>query len=251
MKFGRTLPLFLCSIASAGLLASTFAGCSKSPTGTPGNTLAPNRLSVNMRVNSAINNSYLYAFAFDDDDVSADGPIAIVGTAAVPNNGIVAGSFTVLVVYEAGTYTVYRRTELGSGSETLDRCTRAFVTTPSPAFGNTISFTLDLDALTDSGKRLFRADANRLDTNFVTINERRRVVGSVPRIAFDALGANSASSYGTFQIRGASSYNYTNASSGVNEPANDVYNEDTTIPSVIDTNALDITDFSISVQRSS
>lgn len=245
MKFGRSPSLLL----ATALCCTVFSGCSKSPSGTPGNALAPNRLTVQMRLQSPVNNSYLYAFAFDDDDVSADGPTAIVGAAAVPNNGIVAGSFTVLVVYEAGTYTVYRRTDLGGGAETLDRASRAFVTTPSPVFGDTIQFTLDLDAVTDSGVRLFRADARKLDVNFVTTNERRRVVGVSPRIAYDALGANSASSYGTFEILGASSYNYTNASTGVNEPTNDVYNEDTT--GTIDPKALDITDFSISILRSS
>jgi hypothetical protein len=238
MKYGRILPLFLCA-AFAG-------GCSKSPTGTPGNALAPNRLQITMRLQQPVNNLYKYAFAFDDDDVSADGPQAIVGTAAVPNNGIVAGSFTVLVVYENGQYSVFRRTDLGNGNETLERASRAFVTQPQPVFGDTISFTLDLDATTDAGNRLFRADARRLDVNFVNTNERRRVDNTAPRTAFDAFGARAASAYGTFQILGASRYDYSNADS-VREPTNDVQTDDTT--GAINLAQLDITDFSISVLR--
>lgn len=240
MKYGRILPLFL--------LAAVSVGCSKSPSGSAGNSLAPNRLQITMRLQQPVNNAYKYAFAFDDDDISADGPQAIVGTAAVPNNGLVAGSFTVLVVYENGQYSVFRRTELNNGNETLDRASRAFVTQPQPVFGDTFNFTLDLDAVTDSGARLFRADARRLDVNFVTANERRRVDNTAPRVAFDAFGARSASAYGTFQILGASRYDYSNADT-VREPTNDVQTDDTSGSILLP--PLDITDFSISVLRNS
>jgi hypothetical protein len=240
MKYRRFLPWFF--------LAAVSVGCSKSPSGTAGNPLAPNRLQITMRLQQPVNNAYKYAFAFDDDDISADGPQAIVGTAAVPNNGLVAGSFTVLVIYENGQYSVFRRTELGNGNETLDRASRAFVTPPQPVFGDTFNFTLDLDAVTDSGVRLFRADARRLDVNFVTANERRRVDNTAPRIAFDAFGGRSASAYGTFQILGASRYEYRNADT-VREPTNDVQTDDTSGNILLP--PLDITDFSISVLRNS
>lgn len=242
MKFGRFYPLSL--LATIAILAG---GCSKSPSGTPGNTLAPNRLQITMRLQQPVNNAYKYAFAFDDDDISSDGPQAIVGTSSVPNNGLVAGSFTVLVVYENGQYSVFRRTELTGGNETLERASRAFVTQPSPVFGDTISFTLDLDALTDSGARLFRADARRLDVNFVTASERRRVDNTALRIAFDAFGPRSASAYNTFQILGASRYDYSSDDILPREPTNDVQNDDTT--DAINQAALDITNFTISVQR--
>lgn len=200
-----------------------------------------------MQLQQPVNNAYLYAFAFDDDDQAADGPQAIIGTSQVPNNGIVAGSFTVLVEYQNGQYIVYRRTEGANGTEILERASSAFVTQPTPVVGNTFRFTLDLDATTDSGVRLFRADANRLDVNFVTTNERRRANNQAPRTAFDAFGPRAASAYGTFRILGASRYEYSNANT-VGEPTNDVQNDDTT--NNVNLAQLDITDFSILVERS-
>ena len=219
------------------------SGCAKSPSGGPTAPTAPNRLTINLQTQQPINNSYLYAFAFDDDDVSGDGPVAIVSTTTLAN-GVVGGSFTVLVTYQGGQYNVYRRTDLGNGAEQLDRASSAFVTPPSPANGSTLSFTLDLDAVTDTGVRLFNAGTQRLDVNFVTTNEIRRDPNDLRRKAFDAFGSRLASFYSTFDIRGTRTY--TNSGT-VQEPANDVQTDDTN--NTINLAQLDITNFTITVQR--
>jgi len=243
MKLFKYAPLFF----AVPLLGS----CSKSPSG--GATVqAPNRLSVVFRTpaNGPINNSgYIYSFAFDDDDNSSDGPVAIVGPTTVPN-GVVAGSFTVLVEYQGGQYNVYRRTALANGTETLDPAPGAFVTQPSPASGNTLNFTLNLDATTSSGARLFRAGAQRLDINFVTANERRRDPNDNLRKAVDTFGdgrlsLSSGGAYVTLDIRSTRTYNDTSI---VGEPSGDVRTDDTS--GTINLPSLDITDFAISVLRS-
>jgi len=235
-KYARISTLFL----AAPLLAS----CASGPSG--GATVqAPNRLSVVMTTRAPINNNgAVYSFAFDDDDNSSDGPVAIVTSTTVPN-GVVAGSFTVLVQYEGGQYTVFRRTEGAGGTETLDRASRAFVTQPQPAAGSTLAFTLDLDATTDSGARLFRAGVQRLDINFVTANERRRDPNDNLRKAFDAFGNRSAGAFATFDVR--SSRTYRDADT-VQEPTGDVQTDDTS--NAINLQALDISDFTITILRS-
>lgn len=219
------------------------SGCAKGPDGGPTTPTAPNRLTITLQTQQPINNSYLYAFAFDDDDVSGDGPVAIVSTTSLAN-GVVGGSFSVLVLYQGGQYNVYRRTDLGNGAEQLDRASGAFVTPPGPASGSTLTFTLNLDAVTDSGVRLFRVGTQRLDVNFVTTNEIRRDPNDLRRKAFDAFGSRLASFYSTFDIRG--SRTYTNAQT-VQEPANDVQTDDTN--NTINLAQLDITNFTITVQR--
>jgi len=229
----------------APLLLLFLAGCAKSPSGGPVTPTAPNRLIVNLQTQAPVNNAYIYAFAFDDDDDSADGPAAIISSTALPN-GVVGGSFTALVIYQAGQYTVYRRTDLGNGNERLDRVANAFVVPPAPASGNLLSFTLNLDATDDSGARLFRAGVQRLDVNFVTTNEIRRDPNDLRRKAYDAFGPRLASFYATLDIRG--NRVYTNAAAaGVTEPGNDVQTDDTN--NTINLSQLDITDFSLSVER--
>lgn len=198
-----------------------------------------------MTTTAAINDAYIYSFAFDDDGNSATGPAAVVSSTSL-TNGVVGGQFTVLVTYQAGQFTVFRRTDLGNGNERLDRASNPFVTPPSPPGGSrTLTFTLDLDALTDSGARLFSAALQQLDVNFVTTNEIRRDPNDARRKAFDAFGPRLANFFITIDIRGTQTY--TDAST-VQEPANDVETDDTN--NTINLNQLDIADFTIRVQRS-
>lgn len=234
---------FIVPVLALVLGSALMSGCSSGPSGAPSG-FAANRLTVTMQLQAPVNNAYIYSFAFDDDDNAADGPQAIVASTTLPN-GVVAGSFTVLVQYEGGQWIAYRRTELAGGGETLERSTQAFSPQPSPTTGNTLTFTLNLDALTDSGTRLFGAGTQRLDLNFVTANERRRDPADNTRKAFDAFGPGSASSYATLDIR--STRTYSNSSSSIGEPTNDVSDFATT---GVDLRQLDIVDFSIDVVRS-
>jgi hypothetical protein len=220
-------------------------GCAKSPSGGPSTPTAPDRLAVSMTLQQNVNPRYYYSFAFDDDNNSNDGPAAIVGTTPLAN-GVVGGSFTVLVQYRGGQFTVYRRTLLAAGTESLDRAVNPFVTAPVPATGNTISFVLDLNATTVSGARLFNANATSLDTNFVTTDDRRLNPTDNRPKNFDALAPQPfiSNQYTTFRIGG--NQTFTNRSD-VGEPSGDVKAQDTT--GQVNLNQLDIIDFQITVQR--
>jgi hypothetical protein len=241
--------------AACGLLLS---GCARGPDdngGGPVTPQAPNRMTVRMQLQQPVNNAYYYAFAFDDDDNTADGPTTITGSTVLPN-GVVGGSYGVLVLYNSGQYTVYRRVAAGN-SETLERVPNAFVTQPSTVTGQTFQFTLNLDAVAPSGNRLFRSPVtngipNRLDVNFITTNELRRDPNDTRLKAFDAF-YNSQSGFGgrypTIDIRSTRSYASSSEILGGSEPTNDVYNPLTSTQ--IDSPRLDMVDFSIAVQRGS
>ena len=111
-----------------GLLGACFAGCAKGPAGgvTP---IAANRLTVNLTLQQAINPLFFYDFAFDDNGNPADGPVAIIGTTQT-TNGVVGGSFTVLVQYRGGQFIAFKRTDLGNGQEQLERASNAFIGVP-------------------------------------------------------------------------------------------------------------------------
>ncbi|HVF09552.1 MAG TPA: hypothetical protein VNA16_02050 [Abditibacteriaceae bacterium] len=239
----RFSSLFSLTLVAAGVLLAS--GCAKGPAGGPV-VPAPNRLTVTLTTQDVINNSgYIYAFAFDDDDDSSDGPGALVTSTVLPN-GVVGGSFTVLVLYQGGTFQAFRRTVLVNGSEALERSTNAFVPFPSPATGRTISFTLNLDATTaNTGTRLFRTDAQRLDINFVTTNERRLDPNNNLLKTYDAFGARLPNFWITRDIRGTITYTNNGTESLT---TNDVVT-DAPIGSV-NLNQLNIVDFTIGVERS-
>lgn len=231
------------------------AGCAKGPAdGGPSTPQAVNRMTVSMRLQQPINRAYFYDFAFDDDGDETDGPAALIGSSSL-TNGVVGGSFTVLVECLGGSrFNVYRRTQSGAG-EDLQLVPNAFVVQPSVQSGTTITFTLNLDATyTDrasgSEMRLFRSSSggfpNALDINFVTSNEQRRDPNNNLPKTFDAFFFRGASRYLT--LRNLASDNITNAST-VAEPANDVTTIDTS--DRVERERLDIVDFNINIRRSS
>lgn len=221
-----------------------FTGCARGPSGGPSPVNAPNRMTVTLTLQQPVNDLFYYSFAFDDDNNTATGPAAIIGPTNL-QNGVVGGAFTVLVQYHAGQFLVWRRTDLGNSQERLDLAPNAFVTAPPRPSGNTITFTLDLDAMTESNVRLFTANTQRLDTNFVTTSEVRRDTNDLRRKPFDAFGPGLANFYNTFNIQGTQTY--TKADLNIGEPNNDVPN-DSSLPD--DQLArLDITDFTLQIQR--
>ena len=225
------------------------SGCSKSPAGAPTTPQANNRLAVTVVFKKAINPLYLYSFAFDDDDQPADGPVTLVGPNTAPN-GAVGGSFTVLVQLRSGRFTVFRRTGTGR-NEQLQQVPNAFVVAPTTT-GRTLSFTLNLDATLPDGTRLFRSPQtngipNSLDINFITIDRPRIDPNDLRLPAYDSLYADPRGAR-FFELDIRTPRNETNSSLRINEPANDVVNLDTS--GRIDSDQLDIVDFSIRVERS-
>jgi hypothetical protein len=227
-------------------------GCAKTPAGGP--TLpATNRLTVNMSLQQALSPTFFYNFAFDDDGDAGDGPAAIIGTTTLAN-GVVGGSFSVLVQCRGNNFLVFRRRDLGNGQETLERASNAFVTNPV-ASGNTITFTLDLDATIDNAAtpptaadRLFAVGVTELNVNFVTTSEVIRDPNNLILKPYDALSEvpRAPDIYETFNI--STTRTFRNADR-VREPANDVsdpLNRLTTQQLA----SLDITDFTIDVRRS-
>lgn len=240
MKSLRTIPQIAVLLACPMLVGS----CAKGPSGGPTLINARNRLGVTLNLQQPVNNTFYYDFAFDDDDVTSTGPAAIIGPTTLLN-GVVGNSFTVLVQYHAGQFLVWRRTDLGNGQEKLDIASNPFVVPPQPAFGSTIEFTLDLDATTDSGVRLFAANVQRLDTNFVTTSEIRRDPNDLRRKPFDAFGPNLANFFTSFDIRSTQVYNSGNLT--FTEPSGDVQN-DASIPDN-QVSSVDIASFALAVQR--
>ena len=233
---------------------STFFGCAKTPAGgatTPG---GKNRLTVSMTLQQPITPTFYYDFAFDDNGNAGDGPAAIIGTTTLAN-GVVGGSFRVLVQYRGGQFLVFRRIATGTGSETLERASNAFIGVPT-AGGTTINFTLDLDATVDNSAtpptdadRLFAAGATQLDLNFVTTSALIRDPNNLSLKPFDALGEvpGAPDLYQTFNI--ASTRTFTNANF-TREPTGDTNPGNTNITTQ-QLASLDITDFTIDVRRSS
>ncbi len=244
--------LQLSSMLSLGL-ALGLAGCAKGPAGGPTTPQAVNRMTVSMTLQQPVNPRYFYDFAFDDNGNESDGPVALIGSSSL-TNGVVGGSFGVLVECLGGSrFNVYRRTRVGNG-EDLQLVPNAFVTQPALTTGTTLSFTLNLDATytdraTGQQMRLFRSPGGgfptALDINFVTSDEQRRDPNNNLPKTFDAFFFRGSSRYLT--IRNLGTQSITNADT-VQEPANDVTTSDTT--GRVNTAQLDITDFHIDIVRS-
>ncbi len=240
------LPLLLVSATLLGL-----SGCARGPSGGAPIPQARNRLTVTATYQQPINNLYHYAFAFDDDDQPGDGPVAIVAATTFAN-GIVGGSFRVIVIYNGGRFLVFRRTDQGNGTERLEPASRVFVVPPATPFtGNTISFTLDLDATIDTAgtpteaDRLFRAGAQELNVNFVSTDRIERPMTTERPKAYDAFFPGAASQHYTIPINATQTF--TNQQT-VQEPTDDV---------VIGLNPinfndapLDLSNFTIRIERS-
>lgn len=236
------------------LVPALFSGCAKSPAGGPVVPGGKNRLTVNVTLQQPISPTFYYDFAFDDDGDAGDGPAAIIGTTTL-TNGVVGGSFKVLVQYRGGQFLVFRRTDNGGGAETLERASNAFIGVPT-ASGTTINFTLDLDATVDgaanpptAADRLFAPGVTQLDVNFVTTSEIIRDPNNLLLKPFDALGElpGAANLYETFNI--TTTRTFRNADT-VREPTGDA-NPGNSAIGAQQLATLDITDFTLDVRRSS
>ena len=189
---------------ASGLFLSS--GCAKSPVGVT--TRASNRFATTLQLVGTLNPNYYYGVAFDDAGGDGDGPQAILGNTPV-QNGIVSGTFRLLVLYYANRFQVFYRSDPTdfrtereiSGSNGL------FVFTPR-ATQNGLNFTIDLDArLPDNTTFIFPRAANgtsllsdRFDLNAITTNTILRDAQDNRIKPVDALGASQVATPVEIQI---------------------------------------------------
>jgi len=135
----RLLPLCACLLPLA-------SGCAKSPLGGP-TVRASNRFQTVVSFAGTPNPNYYYAVAFDDTGNSNTGPVAIDGVTPIPN-GVVGGSFRLLVLYHQNQFRVfYRSTPIDQTTEREIPSTNLFDTGLSPQFSPTgLNVTINLDA---------------------------------------------------------------------------------------------------------
>lgn len=141
----RLLPFALC-------LLPLLTGCAKSPVGVTG-PLAINRFQTTLSLAGTLNPNYYYAIAFDDAGGDGVGPVAVDGNTPILN-GVMGGTFRLLVLYHQNTFRVfYRSTPNGAATESeISGLTNLFNTGRSPiATQNGIDLTINLDAQFISG----------------------------------------------------------------------------------------------------
>lgn len=132
-------------------LASCFLpllnGCAKSPTN--GVTIQNiNRFQTTLSLAGTLNPDYYYGVAFDDSGTSSGGPVAIDGNTPVLN-GVMGGTFRLLVLYHGNTFRVfYRATPADAATEReITGSTNLFNTGQVPrATQNGLDFSINLDA---------------------------------------------------------------------------------------------------------
>lgn len=136
------LPLACC-------LLPLLTGCAKSPTGLTTN-LAINRFQtvVSLAGTGKLNPNYYYAIAYDDTGTNSTGPVAVNGYTPI-RNGVMGGTFRLLVLYHQNNFRVfYRPTPNSAASEQeLLGATNLFNTGQAPRATDTgIDVTINLDA---------------------------------------------------------------------------------------------------------
>jgi hypothetical protein len=136
----------------ASCLLPLLNGCAKSPSGGP-TVRATNRFQTTLTLAGTLNPAYYYAIAFDDTGDSSRGPVAIDGNTPILN-GVMGGSFRLLVLYHQNAFRVfYRPTPNSAGSEEeILGATNLFNTGQVPhVTTNGIDVTINLDAQFTSG----------------------------------------------------------------------------------------------------
>ncbi len=186
-------PLFFAPLAAA-LVSLTLGGCAKSPAGGPTIRTA-NRFETTLSLVGTLNPNYYYGVAFDDTGAGV-GPAALLGNTPI-QNGVVGGTFRLLILYHLGNFQVfYRSTPSDAATEReISGSNGLFVFTPR-ATTNGLDFTVDLDAqLPGSTTYIFPRNAagtaigtDRFDLNAVTTNTINRDPADNRVKPVDALG---------------------------------------------------------------
>lgn len=168
----RLLPLCACFLPLIG-------GCAKSPLGGP-TVRASNRFQTVVSFAGAPNTNYYYAVAFDDTGNSNTGPVAIDGNTPILN-GVVGGSFRLLVLYHQNQFQVFYR------STPSDTTTEREITGATNLFDTGL-----VPQLNTTGQNLnvaINLDARLPDNSFIF----QRAIGSTtspPSIAANSLNIN-------------------------------------------------------------
>lgn len=140
-------------------------GCAKSPVGAT--NLAINRFQTTLSLAGTLNPNYYYAIGFDDAGGDGAGPVAVDGTTPI-RNGVMGGTFRVLVLYHQNTFRVFYRSTPNSAATESDvtGVTNLFNTGLAPhvtqngsGVANGLDVTINLDAQftggTNNGSYLF------------------------------------------------------------------------------------------------
>ena len=199
------LPLAFCFLPLSG-------GCAKSPVGLT--TRASNRFATTLSLAGTLNPNYYYGVAFDDTGIDGVGPVAIVGNTPI-QNGVVGGSFRLLVLYHLNRFQVfYRSTPSDTRTEReISGSSGLFVFTPR-ATTTGLEFTIDLDArlpapdnstfIFPRGTTATSLATNRFNINAVATNTIIRGGTNEANLIkpVDALGAQQVATPYSVQIGG-------------------------------------------------
>lgn len=248
------------------------AGCAKAPGGSNGDIspVSGPQLFITMTVKGAINPNYYYYVLFNINDTpgpngtSVTGPVPVV--APPYGNGFAAGAFTHYVEY-GGNNASPGGTGFGYYAISSDLLTPSYqgstgVLIQSSATTSTLSFQIPLAQLVPVGSSLTVDNINQLEVNFVNTNTPNVIGDSLatPKF-FDSL--NLPSSTGSFvdiNVRSAGGtvqQGLYNDATTNNEGPLDVAQSGNGMPTTVtgtvsgvDTDALDIIDWSIRLNPS-
>jgi len=149
--------IWWCIVGSLALPILILTGCARGPAG---GAAVANRFIIRFNTLGPIRDDLFYFVAFDDNNVSADGPLPVVS--APFGNGWGAGSFTTFVRYHQGIYQVFRHTVNPDTTVTDTLIDQPLLS--KPAQGGQLEFTLDMD-------RTFAVGATSLDVNIFATDQ--------------------------------------------------------------------------------
>ncbi len=248
------LPVALCLLPS-------LTGCAKSPVGVT--TLAINRFQTTLSLAGKLNPDYYYAIAYDDAGGDGVGPVAVDGNTPILN-GVMGGTFRLLVLYHQNTFRVfYRPTSNSAASEReISGTTNLFNTGLVPrATSNGLDVTINLDAQLADGSFIFprlsgsqtsppALQSTSFDINVAATNVVLRGGSSNNLIKpVDALGAQTLSTPVEIQIPSTRTTSVSDATADENLGVDSTYS-DSNSPNFVPFPSIDVTNLQIGINRS-
>lgn len=245
----------------ASCLLPLLNGCAKSPSG---GVTAPaiNRFQTTLSLAGTLNRDYYYGVAFDDAGGDGTGPVAVDGNTPILN-GVMGGTFRLLVLYHQNTFRVFYRstTNDASSEREITGSTNLFNTGQVPrATQNGLDFTINLDAqLPDNTTYIFphaadasgtqRVVANSFDLNVAATNTVLRGGSSNNLIKpVDALGGQTLSTPVEIQIPATRTTSVSDATADENLGVDTTYS-DTNSRNYVPFQNIDVTSLQIGITR--
>lgn len=248
------------------LLLPFLNGCAKSPAGVTG-PIAVNRFQTTLSLAGTLNPAYYYAIGYDDAGGDGVGPVAVDGNTPILN-GVMGGTFRVLVLYHQNVFQVfYRSTPNSAASEReISGLTNLFNTGRAPrATQNGIDLTINLDAQftsgTNKGTYVFprqtgsqtsppALQATSFDINVAATNTVLRGGSSNNLIKpVDALGAQTLSTPVQIQIPATRTTSVSDATADENLGVDSTYS-DSNSRNFVPFQNIDVTNLQIGIVRS-